>query len=636
MSLRLKMILGYAAVLLTFIAVSGVVVYDLRGVLVDTHELRDHVIPNNDLAAESKYTLTMEALKVMDYGRNGQEEIWNEALRLRKENQAELAKLDEVVHTLSSREPGLVAMEEEADKTYLAFEEASGQLPALLAESKADVDKVLAAYSEFSRALDEYLTPLTQQIENDLAYSADASKVKADYALVAMGNRLSKEGSVFFMEALIGLYAKDPEKLDQSIADNEKLLRSANSFQSVVRGDEAKAGVAKIIAAVNSCHGSLLALRDNMERSNQNQILIGDTRDAAIEAIDRVSDVLSRITFDFADETITVTDKAWSALILGVVAAFILSIVISLFTSGRITKSLLTIIEDLSRGSEEMERSAMELSQASNSVAAGTSENAAALEETSAAIEELSSMTARNGENATLAQKLIHSTRQSVVDSETAMDKVITAMEQIADSGNKIGKIIKTIDEIAFQTNLLALNAAVEAARAGESGAGFAVVADEVRNLAIRSADAAKNTAGLIDKTIDDIGRGSTLIKTTYTVFETLVEEVKKVSEIIEGVAAASSEQGQGISQITIAVHEMDQVTQNNAAASEETAGAANSLSAEAKALEVNAVRLLSLVKGSAPAPANGRASQVETIEVTPKVKPHFGGGQRELLALEN
>jgi methyl-accepting chemotaxis protein len=171
-------------------------------------------------------------------------------------------------------------------------------------------------------------------------------------------------------------------------------------------------------------------------------------------------------------------------------------------------------------------------------------------------------------------------------------------MEEISVSGNEIGKIIKTIDEIAFQTNLLALNAAVEAARAGEAGAGFAVVADEVRNLAIRSADAAKNTADLIAATISNINSGSEMVHTTADNFKTVENHSYKVAQLISEVDAASKEQTQGINQITIAMNEMDKVTQSNAATAEESASAASQLSVQAENLLSTVSDLQVLIHG--------------------------------------
>jgi methyl-accepting chemotaxis protein len=171
-------------------------------------------------------------------------------------------------------------------------------------------------------------------------------------------------------------------------------------------------------------------------------------------------------------------------------------------------------------------------------------------------------------------------------------------MKEITAASEETSKIIKTIDEIAFQTNLLALNAAVEAARAGEAGAGFAVVAEEVRNLAMRAADAAKNTSGLIEGTVKKIKDGSDLVLKANEAFAEVAVNSSKVGELVGEIAAASQEQAQGIDQINKAVTEMDKVTQQTAANAEESASASEEMNAQAEQMKQISLTLVNIIGG--------------------------------------
>jgi methyl-accepting chemotaxis protein len=215
---------------------------------------------------------------------------------------------------------------------------------------------------------------------------------------------------------------------------------------------------------------------------------------------------------------------------------------------------------------------------ASRSLAEGASEQASAVEETSASLEQLSAMTRENVEHSAVARETVNETEQIVTQAYDSMNQLSASIAEISRASEETSKIIKTIDEIAFQTNLLALNAAVEAARAGDAGAGFAVVADEVRNLATRSAEAARNTASLIQGTIGKIGDGADLATKTHAEFSKITEGSKKIGELIGKMAAASREQAQGIGQISQAVVELDKVVQRNTTDADKTATAAGEM----------------------------------------------------------
>ena len=213
-----------------------------------------------------------------------------------------------------------------------------------------------------------------------------------------------------------------------------------------------------------------------------------------------------------------------------------------------------------------------------------------------------------------------------------SMEKLITSMEDISKASEETQKIIKTIDEIAFQTNLLALNAAVEAARAGEAGAGFAVVADEVRNLAMRAADAAKNTSELIEGTMKKVSDGSDLVSSTNEAFSKVAESSGKVGELVAEISEASNEQSSGIEQVNTAINEMDKVVQQNAANAEESASASEEMSAQAETLKDYVGDLVALVTGKRTVgERKSMGANIKTIVAKPKTAPK--GGKKALLA---
>ena len=285
-------------------------------------------------------------------------------------------------------------------------------------------------------------------------------------------------------------------------------------------------------------------------------------------------------------------------IIGGSLAAVLLGMVLSFFTIRAINRAIRAVIAGLSEGAEQVTSAAGQVSATSQSLAEGSSEQAAGIEETSSSLEEMSSMTQQNADNSSQADHLMKDAIGIVENANNSMTELTSSMTAITHASEETSKIVKTIDEIAFQTNLLALNAAVEAARAGEAGAGFAVVADEVRNLAMRAAEAAKNTASLIEGTVKQVDEGAQLVERTSEAFAEMVESSRKVADIVADIAAASGEQAQGIEQINTAVSEMDKVTQQNAANAEESASAAEELSAQAEQMQGMVGRLVRLVEG--------------------------------------
>ncbi|HAR63089.1 MAG: hypothetical protein DKM50_05240 [Candidatus Margulisiibacteriota bacterium] len=282
-------------------------------------------------------------------------------------------------------------------------------------------------------------------------------------------------------------------------------------------------------------------------------------------------------------------------MIIGLIVAIGIGGLIVFFITSSITGPITRIISRLNSSSEQVASASNQVSKASEQMAEGASEQASSLEETSASLEEMSSMITQNADNTKQANRLATIVQDAAKKSSEAMSRMSEAISKIKSSSDETAKILKTIDEIAFQTNLLALNAAVEAARAGESGKGFAVVAEEVRNLAHRSAEAAKNTANLIEGSQKNAENGVAVSSEVAAILKEIVEGVQKVTELIAEVSSASEEQSRGIEQVNTAVAQMNKVTQTNAANSEESASASEQLSAQAQELN-DMVKALNVV----------------------------------------
>lgn len=487
----------------------------------------------------------------------------------------------------------VIQNQELADSLASAEEEASGF-------NKALEEFLGMQYSEMLVFVDAYLGPLSvgEMTAERVKYIGDevwirTSRIQTGNAILdALNKMMIATTKAIGDRDIIGL-RDNLSRLDELGDLFDKLRRESNDELNL-----------RLIENCRTASEQYRLAMENFVAVFQEKKAIEEKRNAVAV---KIAEVAGRIAMAGMKETeesaagaATVLDRASYMVITGLFIAIILAVVIAVILIRSITKPVNRIILALGGGAREVSSAAEQVSASSQSLAEGAAEQAAAIEETSASFEEMSSMTSQNAENAMHADSLMSEAKQVVERANQSMNKLTISMDEISRASDETSRIVKTIDEIAFQTNLLALNAAVEAARAGEAGAGFAVVADEVRNLAIRAAEAAKNTAELIEGTVKKVREGSNLVTTTNEDFSQVGVSAAKVAELVGEIAAASAEQAQGIAQVNRGVAEMDKVTQQTAANAEETAAAAEELNAQAEHMQDMVHELMVLVQGFA------------------------------------
>ncbi len=330
---------------------------------------------------------------------------------------------------------------------------------------------------------------------------------------------------------------------------------------------------------------------------------------AMVDSAGRLSQHGSGAADDLIAKASSQMHAATIVLSCGCITALLLGLAMGLVLTRNISGALRQITGRLGEAAGQVAHASSQISGSAQSLAQGASQQAASLEETSASSEEIHSMATRNRENAVAAAGNMAEAAERIEEANRNLQQMVVSMREMNASSDRISKIIKVIDEIAFQTNILALNAAVEAARAGEAGMGFAVVAEEVRNLAQRSAQAAKDTAGLIEESISRSHDGKNKLDLVTAAVRSITGSAEKVKVLVDQVKAGSEEQSRGIEQVAKSLVQIESVTQTTAANAQDNAAASDRLNAQSETLRAVVARLESMIGGTAGAGASIHSS---------------------------
>jgi len=459
------------------------------------------------------------------------------------------------------------------------------------------IDEYIAKYREMLKNYKEEEIKTERELLNRLETSLLDYDQKRDEFVreIALNNNRREEAYVWVQDG--GEMRALSEVVDDVI---EELIEYQSTYsQDKIDNNAATAASTIVIMAIGMAVGIIVAIviglyiSRNISKNINTLVQVADDvalGDVNVEISLNNKDEIGMLAKSFEKMIANIREQA---LVVERLAAGDLTVDVNIRSDKDLLGKKLTeliqrlniMISEIASASEQVASGAKQISDSSMILSQGATEQASSIEELTASLEEMSSQTKQNADNANKANEQAENARTNASQGNSQMKEMLSAMDEIKVSSNNIYKIIKVIDDIAFQTNILALNAAVEAARAGQHGKGFAVVAEEVRTLAARSANAAKETADLIEGSIQKVEAGTKIAQDTAEALDRIVGAIENVANLVNEIAAASNEQSAGIEQVNQGIMQVSEVVQNNSATSEESATASEELSSQAESL---------------------------------------------------
>lgn len=617
MRLSYKLGLGFSSLIVLMLGIGGVAIWKIHKLLNQSRQVTEVALPQREAADWIGEPLVNLRVASRSYGLTGDPKFATQSDELI--NQIRLAV--EKAAAMADGKPEMASFVASVQKIrqvvdhYITLNKKTRELFGEVKGLDASLDEAAKQFTKATQALQDIQN---QKMKTELAVGKSSDDIEDRLSKVQVISSAKEEMNNARFDRSRAMLNRDSESLKATPAKLNDVIQRIESIQGMFTDPQERADLEQMKQAVASYrHGIVkrIELADQLQQVNTQR---GNAGKDITEIIEGVRASTGQVTEDTARTTVSYLSVLQQVIIVGLGVSTLIGGLIAFFLGRNITRAMTQLAERLCSGASQTSAAARQIAQSGQSLAQGATEQAASLEETSASLEEMSSMTRKSADNAQQAAGLAGEAKQVSQRGNQAMDRMLSAINQIQQSASETAKIIKVIDEIAFQTNLLALNAAVEAARAGEAGKGFAVVAEEVRNLAMRSAEAAKNTSTLIEQSVTHAKNGVSLTTDVAEALQEITTVADKVASLIDEIAASSREQATGIEQINTAVSQMDKVTQQTAASAEESAAASEEMSAQADELRQCAAELGAIVglKIDQSIPVTSQTDQSTTMSV--------------------
>ncbi len=594
-TLGVKIAIGFGIILAIMLILGIIGVVNMNSGKNIGSQLDEMYAPQVDVATRIERNIFKLMYEMRNYNYTGDEKSMSMAQEYLKRSYDRLKEAEE----LAKKHPELKELDSGARNTEASVSEYD-RLISQTIKAREAIAKTIEHMNTNARAFmnssNEYLKFQTEEFYEDVANQVTGDKLKNRYQKTVLINDVIDLGNTIRIENFKAQSTRNMQLIRDVMKNFDLIEEKLNSILKVTSQQINMDRVSKVRESAKNYKvvlEQMMALEEELSRLNLGRVKAGDD---ALKFAEEVSRGGVKTINKLSNEASSSLSLAATIMMIGLAIAFLIGVISAFLIIRSITKPITRAVESISDANAQVVSASEQISSASQTLADGATQQASSVEEVSASVEETTAVNSQNADNAREADILAKESNEAATVGNHKIKELMDSMRKITEASQQIAKIVKTIDEIAFQTNLLALNAAVEAARAGEYGLGFAVVADEVKNLAQRSASAAKETTTIIEQAIDLIKQGSNIAEETNSAFNNILDRAKKTSNLIGEIAISTKEQAEGMNQIAQAMGTIDQVTQQNAATSEEAAAAAEELNAQALAMLKSVEEVANLV----------------------------------------